>query len=108
MTTTPITLTVQVQDDGSTALALAGELDLDTAARIEPDLMSATSRSGRDVVLDLADLTFCDTAGVELLLRLQRRCAAGGCRLSLCRVPRRPGRVLRVLGVDRAIPCTFG
>ncbi|MFD8413729.1 MULTISPECIES: STAS domain-containing protein [unclassified Streptomyces] len=107
MTTTPISVTAQVQDNGSTAWALAGELDLDTAMRIEPQLMSATSRRGSDVVVDLAGLTFCDTAGAELFLRLQRRCATDGGRLSLRRVPHRTGRVLRVLGVDRVVRCTF-
>ncbi|MGI5479039.1 STAS domain-containing protein [Streptomyces lavendofoliae] len=104
---TSITLTVQAVDNGATALALAGELDLDTAARIEPDLFLATAWAGREIVLDLADITFCDTSGVELLIRLHQRCAAHGCRLSLCRVPRQPGRVFRVLGVDRTIPCSF-
>ncbi|MGI5359058.1 STAS domain-containing protein [Streptomyces sp. CA-252508] len=104
---TSISLTVQTVDHGSTALALAGELDLDSAARIEPDLFLATAWAGREVVVDMAGVTFCDTSGVELLMRLHRRCATEGCRLRLCRVPRQPGRVFRVLGVDRAIPCSF-
>ncbi|WP_228980889.1 STAS domain-containing protein [Streptomyces sp. DH12] len=107
MTTTPLTLTARAQDGGATALALAGELDLETATRIEPELVRATSRGGGHLVLDLAGLTFCDTAGVDLFMRLRRRCATDGGRLSLTRVPHRPGRVLRVLGMDRATPCTF-
>lgn len=107
MNFTPITLTTRMQDGGSTALAVAGELDLATAALIEPELIRATAGGGRDVVLDLADLTFCDSAGAELFERMQQRCAVQGCRLSLRRVPRQPGRVLRFLGVDRSIPCTF-
>ncbi|MFH8606761.1 STAS domain-containing protein [Streptomyces sp. NPDC018029] len=104
---TPIHVTTETQCDGVRGLALAGELDLDTVARIEPELMLVSAGGGTEVVLDLAGLTFCDTSGVKLLLHLHRRCAADGVRLRLCRIPRRPGRVLRSLGVDRAIPCSF-
>ncbi|MEU5999007.1 STAS domain-containing protein [Streptomyces sp. NPDC047197] len=104
---TPIHLTTETGGEGVTRLTLAGELDLDTVARIEPELMLVTAGGGTKVVLDLAGLTFCDTSGVKLLLRLHRRCAADGARLRLCHIPRRPGRVLRTLGVDRTIPCAF-
>ncbi|MEU5901838.1 MULTISPECIES: STAS domain-containing protein [unclassified Streptomyces] len=104
---TPIHLTTETRCGGVRDLALAGELDLDTVARIEPELMLVTAGGGTEVVLDLAGLTFCDTSGVQLLLRLHRRCAADGARLRLRGIPRRPGRVLRTLGVDRAIPCSF-
>lgn len=107
MTITPITLTEEGWGGGARGLALAGELDLDTVARIEPELMLVTAGGGTEVVLDLAGLTFCDTSGVKLLLRLHQRYAADGVRLRLCHIPHRPGRVLRALGVDRAIPCTF-
>ncbi|MGW6316555.1 MULTISPECIES: STAS domain-containing protein [unclassified Streptomyces] len=104
---TPIHLTAGARCDGVTGLALEGELDLDTVARIEPELMLVTAGGGTEVVLDLAGVTFCDTSGVKLLLRLHRRCAADGVRLRLCHIPRRPGQVMRTLGVDRTIPCAF-
>ncbi|MFI7316995.1 STAS domain-containing protein [Streptomyces venezuelae] len=106
-TVTPITLTTEARGSGVTHLALAGELDLDTVTRIEPALMLVSAGSGTEVVLDLAGLTFCDASGVQLFMRLHRRCAVDGVRLRLCRIPRRPGRVLRAFGVDRTIPCAF-
>lgn len=112
MTTTPISLTVISRGNGTTALALSGELDLDTSARIEPELALVARQTEERLLLDLSGVTFCDTSGAELFLRLRRRRAGegGGTRgeLRLCRVPKQTGRVFRILGVDQAIPCSFG
>ncbi|MFG3496524.1 STAS domain-containing protein [Streptomyces sp. NPDC047928] len=117
MRTTPIALTEQRLDDVTVTVALSGELDYDTAGRIGPTLerlvedrlvlgRPAGGREG-ELLLNMSGITFCDSSGVELLLRLQRRCAEAGARLRLCQVPRRPGRVIRTLGVHRSVPCSF-
>ncbi|MCK8678097.1 MULTISPECIES: STAS domain-containing protein [Streptomyces] len=111
MTTTPISLTVISRGNGTTALALSGELDLDTSARIEPELSLVARQTDERLLVDLSGVTFCDTSGAELFLRLRRRRACEGERrgeLRLCRVPKQTGRVFRILGVDQAIPCSFG
>ncbi|RST17683.1 anti-sigma factor antagonist [Streptomyces sp. WAC05374] len=106
MSTVPLTLTVRSDDDGATAIALAGELDIDTAARIEPELLLAAV--GRpDVRLELSGLTFCDTSGVDLIVRTRDRCAAHGGRMRVCGIPPRAGLVFRLLGVDRTLACSF-
>ncbi|WNO70282.1 STAS domain-containing protein [Streptomyces sp. AM8-1-1] len=86
------------------AVALAGELDLETVRRIEPALMDLAADGDRDLILDLGRLTFCDSSGAALFIRLHWRCAGVGTRLRLRRVPRLPARVLRTLGVDRVVP----
>ncbi|MFF8289383.1 STAS domain-containing protein [Streptomyces sp. NPDC016309] len=107
MTTTGISLT-RIPLDGSTVgVALAGELDLYTVERVEPTLALLTRDAHREVLLDLADVTFCDSSGAALLIRVHRRCAAAGVRLRLCHIQRLPARVIRTLGVDRDVPCTF-
>lgn len=107
MTTPPISLTTTPLDQSATAVALAGELDVYTVTHIEETLTHLTQGTERELLLDLADVTFCDSSGVALFLRVHRRCVAAGVRLSLCRVPRLPARVIRALGVDRAVPCSF-
>ncbi|MDH2387931.1 STAS domain-containing protein [Streptomyces sp. HNM0663] len=107
MSTTPITLTATALDHTTMSVTLSGELDIDTAGRIEPHLAPLASCRHRDVMLDLAGVTFCDSSGAALLLRLHRQCAAEGVRLCLCRVPRVPGFVLRTLEVHRTVPCSF-
>ncbi|MFF8386540.1 STAS domain-containing protein [Streptomyces kanasensis] len=105
--TTPISLTTTPTGPSTVAVALAGELDLYTAACIEPTLARLTGDGERELLLDLAGVTFCDSSGAALLLRTHRRCTAAGVRLRLCRVQRLPARVLRALGVDRAMSCSF-
>ncbi|WP_078628104.1 anti-sigma factor antagonist [Streptomyces sp. NRRL F-2664] len=107
MTTPRISLTTTPLDHSTTAVALAGELDVYTVARIEESLTDLTRATERELLLDLADVTFCDSSGAALFLRIHRRCRAAGVRLSLCRIQRLPARVIRALGVDRAVPCSF-
>ena len=58
-------------------------------------------------MLDLSRLDFCDSTGVGTFVWLHRQAAAAGGRLLLA-APRRPVReVLKISGVDRAIP-VFG
>jgi len=107
MTTPQISLTTTPLDHSATAVALAGELDVYTVAHIEAELAHLTRQTERELLLDLADVTFCDSSGVALFLRMHRRCVAAGVRLRLCRIQRLPARVIRALGVDRAVPCSF-
>ncbi|MEU5218441.1 STAS domain-containing protein [Streptomyces sp. NPDC020807] len=107
MTTPPISLTTAQLDHSTTAVAVAGELDLYTAAHIEAELTHLARQAECDLLLDLADVTFCDSSGVALFLRVHRWCAAAGVRLRLCHIQRLPARVIRTLGVDRAVPCSF-
>ncbi|MFD6229428.1 STAS domain-containing protein [Streptomyces sp. NPDC060232] len=107
MTTPQISLTTTPLDHSTTAVVLAGELDVHTVAHIEPALTDLTRATGRDLLFDLADVTFCDSSGVALFLRMHRRCVAAGVRLRLCRIQRLPARVIRALGADRAVPCSF-
>lgn len=61
---------------------LTGELDLGSVGAVEDALVRTADESG-DLVLDLSGLAFCDCTGLSLLIRLSRRCAAGGGRLRL-------------------------
>jgi len=107
MTTTRISLTTAPLKDSTLTIALAGELDIDTVERIEPALTRLTRDAQHDLTLDLAAVTFCDSSGAELLVRTHERCEAAGVRLSLSRIPRLPALVIRTLGVDRTLPCSF-
>ncbi|GAA1085669.1 MULTISPECIES: STAS domain-containing protein [Kitasatospora] len=89
-----------------TVVALRGELDLHSAGRLEPRLLPLLERGGGELVLDLAAVTFCDSSGVDLFLRLNGRCAADAS-VVLQGIPRQPSRVIRLLGADRALRCEF-
>lgn len=57
----------QTQDDGSTHLALHGELDLANAHTLEMTLHEALHR-GDEVIVDLAKLEFLDSTGISMLV----------------------------------------
>jgi anti-anti-sigma factor len=65
---------VDIQQDGDTATAmLVGELDEANVAHAEAQLRALGRRPDvRQLVLDLAQLTFMDSTGIALLMRLER------------------------------------
>ncbi|WP_330294798.1 STAS domain-containing protein [Streptomyces sp. NBC_00503] len=103
MTTALIDLKAVAHDDRGLRVALAGELDVHTAGRVEPRLTELAGAGHQNVVLDLSGISFCDSSGIELFLRFHRSCVAGGTRLVLCDVPPLLVKSMRVLGVDRRL-----
>ena len=82
--------------DGVTVLRLAGELDM--AATDELRSALAPPDRARGMVLDLAEVTFVDSAVLKELLRARDELAAGGVRLVLADVT---GPVRRLLDLTR-------
>ncbi|WP_327418606.1 STAS domain-containing protein [Streptomyces sp. NBC_01233] len=101
MTTALIDLETMALDDRGLEVTLSGELDLYTAERVEPRLNELARAGHRNLILDLCGLSFCDSAGIDLFIRLNRRCRASGTRLLLCDVPPPVVKSMRVLGADR-------
>ncbi|MGW6691346.1 STAS domain-containing protein [Streptomyces sp. NPDC054961] len=101
MTTALIDLRTVARDDRGLRVALAGELDFYTAGQLGPRLCELAGSGHRNLVLDLRGLSFCDSAGIDLLTRLDGHCRAAGTRLLLCDVPSRVVQSIRVLGADR-------
>ena len=96
---------VSVERHGDVAVArLAGELDLSNATTIE-DQVTGGLGGITSVAVDLAGLSYLDSAGLALLSRLAARIAGPGGALRLV-VP--PGAVVRralwISGLTEAIP----
>jgi anti-anti-sigma factor len=82
-------MTVQVRPiDGG--LAVSGELDLATSEEFH-NIAASKIDGTREVVLDIADVEYIDSAGIRELLRLHRTCPNG----IVLRWPR--DNILRVL-----------
>jgi anti-sigma B factor antagonist len=61
------------------SVAVAGELDLRTAPLLVDRTVAAVDWAGpAELTLDLADVTFCDSAGISALVQLRRRCEENG------------------------------
>lgn len=64
-------------------LAISGELDVLTTPRLAAELNTIVRRTRHDVVLDLRESTFVDSAGLQLLLGTQRRLRQASRRLTV-------------------------
>jgi anti-anti-sigma factor len=60
-------------DSGVVIARIAGEIDLSNAARVEDRLTAAVPNSALGMVLDLSELSFVDSSGVEIFFRLGER-----------------------------------
>ncbi|MEV6578783.1 STAS domain-containing protein [Streptomyces sp. NPDC051582] len=61
---------------GGALVVLAGEIDQDCASELRDVLVSALGAYARGLVLDLADVTFCDCACLNVLLRVRLEAGA--------------------------------
>jgi anti-anti-sigma factor len=80
----------------------AGELDLATAPRLQARLDDLLDAGYHELDLDLDEVSFCDVAGLNVLLRTRAAAVAAGGRLSLfggCPTLR---MMLRALRLERA------
>jgi anti-anti-sigma factor len=93
-----LALAIEVSDTGATStLALAGELDLSTAAKLQAAIDEQVGRGRHRLVVDLAELTFCDSTGLTTFVRGNRDCTAKGGWLRLAGAR---GHVARVIGIS--------
>lgn len=93
-----VALTIQVAQSGSThTLSLSGELDLTSAARLQAAIDELVAQGRHRVVVDLRELTFCDSTGLTTFVRGNRDCTAHGGWLRLAGAQ---GHVERVIGIS--------
>lgn len=83
--TTPVVgFSIRVRPEPDRVLvALAGELDIATVARAERPARELYERGFTSVVLDLRALTFVDSTGLKLLLRLDDLATSNGWRFAI-------------------------
>jgi anti-anti-sigma factor len=79
----------------------SGELDCVTAPVLRERLLEALAGRDRFVVLDLPGVSFCDSAGLNVLLRAGRQARVSGVELVLACVPQHLRRILVIAGADQ-------
>jgi anti-sigma B factor antagonist len=91
------------RERGVVIAAVAGDVDISTAARLR-ECLSGLADGGETLIVDLNRVTFIDSSGLGALVGAARRAAAhGGSLHAVCaRPPTR--RLLWLTGVDRRIP----
>jgi anti-anti-sigma factor len=79
---------------GAPLISLAGELDISNVEAIEAQVDAIVS-AGQKVSFDLSALTFMDSSGIAMLLRVADRAEA----VTLCRPSAIVQRLIRVTGL---------
>ena len=91
------------QDDDRVVIALSGEIDLSTVESVSAEVEPALAGDPAIAVLDLREVTFLDSSGLRLLLRLDERQRSNGRRLAIVRGGRRVARVFELTGADEQL-----
>ncbi len=94
----------EVEDGNRFVLAVSGEIDMVTAIDFEQDLGRLLAGGDGDVVLDLSQLDFIDSAGLGVLMGALRRLQEQDRRLALVIVQRRVMRTFIVTGLELVLP----
>ncbi len=96
-------LTIRVQQEpGYVLIAVAGEIDIATVARLEEEL-SALTASGKPLVIDLEQVRFIDASGLRALGRAAGQAAAHGASSHVICQRRHIVRLFRITKLDRRI-----
>jgi anti-anti-sigma factor len=83
---------------------VSGEMDYKTESVFRPQLEALIARGDRGIVLDLSGVSFCDSAGLNVLLGVRRQAEASGAVVVLAAVPEALLRILEMTGVDQLLP----
>jgi anti-sigma B factor antagonist len=98
----PFSVTVSTDGDRTT-VALRGELDLSGVDRAREAIDQAQDSGASLLVLDLSELDFVDSTGLEVMLRAARRAQDEGRRLIVQRPSRYVRRLLELTAIDRSL-----
>ncbi|MFI0793089.1 STAS domain-containing protein [Micromonospora rubida] len=97
------TVTYAQREGVGACLRLAGELDLSTAPELNAALDRLADQGERHLLVDLTDLTFCDSTGIAAFVRADNRAAARGGWLRVTGATGRVERVLKVTGLAEVL-----
>lgn len=87
--------------NGCTVVAVAGEIDLATAASFQEALGEAIAAEPAGIVVDLSAVTFMDSTGMGALVRARRRADEHGRSVALVGATAGVRRILDLTGLDR-------
>ena len=103
---TPSGMTLHPDSDRSLVSAF-GEIDL-AVRRNAQNLCHAVAERRLPVIIDAEEVTFMDSAGMSVLVRLARDAEAGGYSICLRNAPWTLKELLTLTGVDELLPFAEG
>ncbi len=97
-------LDVRSEDrDGVVHVALRGELDLSSTAKLQEELDRVEAGAPQTLVLDLSKLVFLDSTGLRCLVTADERGREGGRRVVIVRGPDPVQRVFSITRLEERL-----
>jgi anti-sigma B factor antagonist len=87
-----------------TVVTFPADIDMATASAVGEQVAAALARGVHVVIADMTATTFCDSAGITMLIRAKRQATARGAELRLLLPCPNVVRVLQIQGVDAVLP----
>jgi anti-sigma B factor antagonist len=97
-------LAYQVTTDGKATVRVRGELDIATADQAYAYLRDVVDSQDGPVTMNLAELTFCDAAGLGVFARVAGYAQRSGRSLKLSAARPSLLRIMHITGMDEAFP----
>ena len=94
--------------EAETIVVLAGELDMSTVGQLSDAVTEELEHQPNQIVIDIADLTFCDSLGLGTLVVLSRVAQAQRTRLTLRNPTAFFTRMLEVTGLEAGLTVSDG
>jgi anti-sigma B factor antagonist len=97
---------LELRRNGPVVVAsIAGEIDMSNATDLRGAAMAALTIESAVLVLDLANVTYLDSAAIHMIYELRERLAGRGLTLALAMPPEAPTlTALRLTGVPDTVP----
>jgi len=89
---------------GVPVVTTPGEIDVTNATALRTALLEAAARGRGALVADMSRTQFCDSAGLNVLVRAHKRARAEGGELLLVVPAATVPPILAITGIDRVIP----
>jgi anti-anti-sigma factor len=101
--------TVQRHTFGTTAeVVVQGELDIASSPDLRREAEAAIRGGPERIVIDLREVTFIDSSGISVLLRLRSRAIAQRVDMIVMRPTGAPDRVFEICGIEGIFPSLDG
>jgi anti-sigma B factor antagonist len=98
-----LTVNVRQAQDAFAVIAVGGAIDYDSAGALHDQLVALVDEGRRHLVLDMSQVGFCDSSGLNTLIQVLRRARARQGSLALVAPTEPVQRVLRISEVDTVI-----
>jgi len=95
--------TVRFETDGEKVYRIIGELNMSTVPQLLKDMSVLFSVNGESRIIDLAEVSRSDSAGLALLLEWQRVAEQQDIQLSFRNLPEQMQAIIQVSGLEKLI-----